>query len=97
MFLLGGLFINFSFLLNAAPNGGWFGYANLTERTYSPGLNIDFWMLGLQILGIASLAAAINFFVTIVNMRAPGMKMMRMPMFVWMSFITRSCSCSRSR
>ena len=46
-------------------------------------------MLGLQILGIASLAAAVNFFVTIINMRAPGMKLMRMPMFVWMSFITQ--------
>ena len=46
-------------------------------------------MIGLQILGIASLAAAVNFFVTIVNLRAPGMKLMRMPMFVWMSFITQ--------
>ena len=89
VFLLGGLFINFSFLFSAAPNAGWFGYANLTSRQYSPGLNIDFWVLGLQILGVASLAAAINFFVTIVNLRAPGMKMMRMPMFVWMSFITQ--------
>jgi cytochrome c oxidase subunit 1 len=89
VFLLGGLFINASFLLNAAPNAGWFGYANLTERTYSPGLNTDFWVLGLQILGIASMAAAINFFVTIVNLRAPGMRMLRMPMFVWMSFITQ--------
>jgi cytochrome c oxidase subunit 1 len=89
VFLLGGLFINASFLVNAAPNGGWFGYANLTERPYSPGLNVDFWVLGLQILGVASMAAAINFFVTIVNMRAPGMKMLRMPMFVWMSFITQ--------
>ena len=89
VFLLGGLFINFSWLINAVPNAGWFGYANLTERTYSPGLNTDFWVLGLQILGIASVAAAINFFVTIVNLRAPGMKMLRMPMFVWMSFITQ--------
>ncbi|MGH7561670.1 MAG: cytochrome c oxidase subunit I [Gemmatimonadales bacterium] len=89
VFLLGGLFINVSFLVNAAPNGGWFGYANLTERPYSPGLNIDFWLLGLQILGVASMAAALNFFVTIVNLRAPGMKMLRMPMFVWMSFITQ--------
>jgi cytochrome c oxidase subunit I len=89
VFLLGGLFINFSWLVNAVPNAGWFGYANLTERPYSPGLNTDFWVLGLQILGIASVAAAINFFVTIVNLRAPGMKMLRMPMFVWMSFITQ--------
>jgi cytochrome c oxidase subunit I len=89
VFLFGGLFLNASFLFGAAPNGGWFGYANLTSKQYSPGLNIDFWVGGLQILGIASLAAAVNFFTTIVNMRAKGMKLMRMPMFVWMSFITQ--------
>ena len=89
VFLFGGLFLNASFLFGAAPNGGWFGYANLTSRQYSPGLNIDFWVGGLQILGVASLAAAVNFFTTIVNMRAKGMKLMRMPMFVWMSFITQ--------
>ncbi|HJS47599.1 MAG TPA: cytochrome c oxidase subunit I [Gemmatimonadales bacterium] len=89
VFLLGGLFLNASFLFQAAPDTGWFGYANLTSREYSPGLNADFWMMGLQILGISSLAAAVNFFVTVVNLRAPGMKLMRMPMFTWMSFITQ--------
>ncbi len=89
VFLFGGLLINVSWLFHAAPNGGWFGYANLTTRQYSPGINIDFWTVGLQILGIASLAAAVNFFVTIVNLRAKGMGMMHMPMFVWMSFITQ--------
>ena len=89
VFLLGGLFLNSSWFFGAAPDTGWFGYANLTSKQYSPGLHVDFWMLGLQILGIASLAAALNFFVTMVNMRAPGMKLMRMPMFTWMSFITQ--------
>src|SRR5687767_9350062 len=89
VFLFGGLLLNAGFLINAAPNQGWFGYANLTSRQYSPGLNVDFWLFGLQILGVASLAAAVNFFVTILNLRAPGMKLMRMPMFVWMSFITQ--------
>ncbi|MEP7227510.1 MAG: cytochrome c oxidase subunit I [Gemmatimonadales bacterium] len=89
VFLLGGLFLNSSWFFGAAPDTGWFGYANLTSKQYSPGLHVDFWMLGLQILGIASLAAAVNFFVTVVNMRAPGMSLMRMPMFVWMSFITQ--------
>jgi cytochrome c oxidase subunit 1 len=89
VFLLGGLFLNVSFLFGKAPDTGWYGYANLTSRQFSPGPNVDFWMLGLQILGIASLAAAVNFFVTIVNLRAPGMTLMRMPMFVWMSFITQ--------
>jgi cytochrome c oxidase subunit 1 len=97
VFLLGGLFMNFSFLIGAAPNGGWFAYANNTSSRViaataaapSPGLNIDFWVLGVQILGIASLAAAVNFFVTIINLRAPGMKMLRMPMFVWMSLVVQ--------
>ena len=89
VFVMGGLLLNASFLFSAAPDAGWFGYANLTSPQYSPGPNIDFWVVGLQVLGIASLAAAVNFFVTIVNMRSPGMKLMRMPMFVWMSFITQ--------
>src|ERR1041385_6588053 len=98
VFLLGGLFLNASWLvgplfhagmLNVAPNGGWFGYANLTERQFSPGPNIDFWLLGLQILGISSLAAGFNFIVTILNLRAPGLKLMRLPVFTWMTLVTQ--------
>ena len=89
VFLLGGIFLNSSFLFGAAPDGGWFGYANLTSGQYSPGMNIDFWALGLQILGIASLAAGFNFITTIINLRAPGMTLMRMPIFTWMSFVTQ--------
>jgi cytochrome c oxidase subunit 1 len=89
VFLLGGLFLNASFLFGVAPDGGWFGYLNLTSRQYSPGMNIDFWALGLQILGIASLAAGFNFIATIINMRAPGMKLMRMPVFTWMTLVTQ--------
>src|SRR5256712_8840293 len=85
IFLLGGLFLNASFLVGTPPNGGWFGYANLTTRQFSPGPEIDFWMLSLQILGASSIMAAVNFIVTIVNMRAPGMTLMRMPLFVWMT------------
>ncbi|HEU5260090.1 MAG TPA: cytochrome c oxidase subunit I [Gemmatimonadales bacterium] len=98
VFLLGGLFMNASWFvgplfgagtLSVAPDGGWFGYANLTSRQYSPGPNIDFWVLGLQILGISSLAAAFNFIVTILNLRAPGLKMMRLPTFTWMTLVTQ--------
>ncbi len=88
VFLLGGIFLNLSFLLGGAPNVGWFGYSNLTSTQFSPGHGVDFWALGLQILGIASLAAAFNFIVTIVNMRAPGLSLMRMPPFVWMTLVT---------
>src|SRR5215212_3205105 len=89
VYLFGSLFMNMSWLVGMAPNGGWFGYAPLTALQYSGGLNIDFWMLGLQILGISSLAAAFNFATTIINMRAPGMNLMRMPMFTWMAFVTQ--------
>src|SRR5690348_4998144 len=89
VYLFGSLFMNSSWLIGAAPNGGWFGYAPLTTLPYSQGLNIDFWMLGLQILGVSSLAAAFNFITTIINMRAPGMNLMRMPMFTWMSFVVQ--------
>jgi cytochrome c oxidase subunit I len=88
VFLGGGLLVNISFLFNSPPDAGWFGYAPLTVKQYSPGLNQDFWVLGLQILGVASLAAAFNFLVTIVNMRCPGMTLMRMPLFTWMTFVT---------
>src|SRR5438128_12454219 len=81
IFLAGALLLNASFLVGAPPNGGWFGYANLTSRQFSPGLNIDFWLLSLQVLGASSVIAAVNFTVTILNMRAPGMTLMRMPVF----------------
>jgi cytochrome c oxidase subunit 1 len=86
VFLFGGLFLYSSFLLGGAPDGGWFGYAPLS--TNLPGHGMSFYSLGLQILGIASLAGAVNFIVTIINMRAPGMSLMRMPVFVWMSLVT---------
>src|SRR3954471_20624744 len=89
VYLFGGLFISIPILFAVAPNGGWFGYAPLTTRPYSPGVNIDFWVIGLQILGISSLAAAFNFLTTIINLRAPGMTLMRMPMFTWMAFIVQ--------
>jgi cytochrome c oxidase subunit 1 len=90
VFLLGGLFLNSSWLFAAAPDTGWFGYANLTSKQYSPGMNVDFWAMGLlQIVGVSSLAAGVNFFVTILNLRARGMKLMRMPMFPWMSLFTQ--------
>src|SRR5437867_9858547 len=84
VFLFGGLFLYSSFLLGGAPSGGWFGYAPLSEQ---PGSLMQFYALGLLILGISSTVAAINFAVTIINMRAPGMSLMRMPVFVWMTFV----------
>ncbi|MCH2304524.1 MAG: cytochrome c oxidase subunit I [SAR202 cluster bacterium] len=87
-FLAGAIILNASWFLGGAPNAGWFGYAPITGKAYNVGHGIDFWIISLQVLGIASLAAAFNFIVTIINMRAPGMTFSRLPVFTWMSFIT---------
>ena len=87
-FLAGGIVLNSSWFLGGAPNAGWFAYANLTSRQFNPGMGIDFWALGLQILGISSTTGALNMLVTIINMRAPGMTMMRLPVFAWMTLVT---------
>ncbi|MGH2728048.1 MAG: cytochrome c oxidase subunit I, partial [Actinomycetota bacterium] len=86
-FLGGGIFMYSSFFINQAPDGGWFGYAPLS--TSLPGRGMTFYALGLLILGISSTVAAVNFLTTIVNMRAPGMSLMRMPVFVWMTFVVQ--------
>src|ERR1700693_164956 len=89
VFFSGALLLHLSFLVGAVPTAGWFGDANLTSIQFSPTHSIDFWMLGLQVLGISSLMAGFKFIVTIINMRAPGMTLMRMPLFVWMSFVVQ--------
>src|SRR5213083_348582 len=89
IFLVGGLFLNASFLAGTPPDVGWFGYANLTSKQFSPTQGVDFWLLSLLILGVSSMIAAINFIVTILNMHAPGMRLMRMPVFVWMTLVVQ--------
>lgn len=69
------------------PSMSWVGYAPITGDAYT-GMGTEFWILGLQILGVASVAASLNFITTILNMRAPGMTMMRLPIFTWMTLIT---------
>ena len=87
-FLFGALLMHGGFLIGQVPDAGWFSYANLTAAPFSEGKGLDFWALSLQVLGVASLAAGFNFVVTIINMRAPGMSLMRMPVFVWMTLVT---------
>jgi len=88
IYLFGGIYLNVSWFVGAAPNTSWVGYANLTSAQFSPGLNVDFWVLGLSILGVSSIMGGVNFITTIINLRAPGMKLMRMPLFTWMTFVT---------
>ncbi|GLH63382.1 cytochrome c oxidase subunit I [Parageobacillus sp. G301] len=85
LFFFGGLFLNCSWFLGGAPDAGWTSYASLSLE--SPGHGIDFYLLGLQVSGFGTLISGINFLVTIVNMRAPGMTYMRMPMFTWATFV----------
>jgi cytochrome c oxidase subunit 1 len=87
-FIAGGVIVNLSWFYQAAPDIGWFGYAPLTAKQFAPDIGTDFWIIGLQILGIASLAGSFNFITTILNMRAPGLTMMRLPVFTWMTLIT---------
>jgi cytochrome c oxidase subunit I len=88
MYLFGALLLVSSFAFGAAPDIGWTGYTTLSSNTYTPGMSGDFYVMGLQVLGISTVASGLNFFVTIVNMRAPGMSLMRMPVFVWLTLIT---------
>ncbi|RPI08105.1 MAG: cytochrome ubiquinol oxidase subunit I, partial [Actinobacteria bacterium] len=88
-FLFGGIFLNLSWFLGGAPDGGWFAYAPNTTVVFSPTHGMDFWALGLQITGIASLSGAVNLIVTALNMRAPGMSLMKMPIFTWMALVVQ--------
>ncbi len=89
VFLAGGIFINLSWVLGGAPDGGWFGYAPNTGIVFSPSVGMDFYALGLQITGIASLVSAINLTVTVLNMRAPGMTLFKMPVLTWMLLVVQ--------
>ncbi|GAB4282656.1 MAG: cytochrome c oxidase subunit I [Opitutales bacterium] len=82
-----GWFTPVSGQMDIVPAIGWFGYAPITGKNYS-GIGTDFWIFGLQVLGVASLVGSFNFITTIINMRAPGMTMMRLPLFTWMTLIT---------
>ncbi|HUC17870.1 MAG TPA: cytochrome o ubiquinol oxidase subunit I [Acetobacteraceae bacterium] len=68
--------------------GGWSGYPPLTELPFSPGVGVDYWIWALQLTGIGTLMTGINFLVTILRMRAPGMTLMRMPVFAWTALCT---------
>jgi cytochrome c oxidase subunit 1 len=88
-FLGGGIMLNTSWLLGGGPDGGWFAYAPNTGVVFSPSHGMDFYAIGLQITGIASLVGAINLVVTVLNLRAPGMTLMKMPVFTWMALVTQ--------
>jgi cytochrome c oxidase subunit I len=81
------LFSSF-FVSGGSAAAGWTEYPPVSTKTFSPGHGTDLWILGVQILGISSVGGAINFLVTTMTMRAPGMTLIRMPIFVWMIVVT---------
>ena len=95
VFFLGGLMLNTSWFLgdngflSGGADGGWFNYAPNNGVSYSPSTGIDFWNIGLLIVGFGSLTGSINLITTVLNLRAPGMTLMKMPVFVWMTLVTQ--------
>lgn len=83
LFVAGVALINLPLIAGEFSAAGWLAYPPLSELQYSPGTGVDYWIWSLQIAGIGSLLSGINFLVTILKMRATGMTMMKMPIFVW--------------
>ena len=88
VFLLGAMILQTGWVVGSSPNTGWFAYAPLTAESFNPSRGMDFYVIGLAVLGVSSVAAALNFIITIINLRAPGMTLMRLPVFIWMTLVT---------
>jgi cytochrome c oxidase subunit I len=91
-YLISGIFLYIGPFMGQAPHAGWFSYMPYTNSTYSPSLGMDFYALALILLTISTTGGAINFIVTILRLRAPGMSISRMPLFLYstltVSFVT---------
>lgn len=88
LFFAGAMLFHCSILFGGMPDSGWTSYVPISLNDYSEGPGVDYYTVGLQIAGLGTIAGAVNFLVTIVNMRAPGMTLLRMPMFTWTTFVT---------
>ncbi|PIC64087.1 cytochrome aa3 quinol oxidase subunit I [Sporosarcina sp. P13] len=88
LFFFGAMLLNISFVIGGSPDAGWTAYFPLASVEFSPTVGNNYYSLALQIAGIGTLMTGINFLVTILKMRAPGMKLMKMPMFTWSILIT---------
>src|SRR5687767_1375199 len=87
-FLFGGLLFYSSALFEVVPDTGWTAYVPLSNKTYSPGLPLDYWLLGLSVAEIGAIAAGVEIIIAILKMRAPGMTLSRMPLFAWAMLVT---------
>lgn len=83
LFVAGAVLINISLAIGEFSAAGWLAYPPLSGLEYSPGVGVDYWIWSLQIAGVGSLLSGINFLVTILKMRRPGMTLMKMPIFAW--------------
>lgn len=88
LFAFGALLFNISFVVGGSPNAGWTAYPPLTELAFNPGPGEDYYFMSLFISGIGTTITGINFLVTILRMRAPGMTLWRMPLFAWTALCT---------
>ena len=88
LFAAGMILVNLSLAVGEFAAAGWLAYPPLSELAYSPGVGVDYWLWSIQIAGIGSLLSGINFLVTILKLRCPGMTLMRMPIFVWSVLVT---------
>ena len=87
-YLFGGTILIAALALGVAPDGGWFMYTPLSSRAYTPGINADVWLLGITFVEISAIAAAVEIAVTILRLRAPGMRLDRMPLYAWYLLVT---------
>jgi cytochrome c oxidase subunit I+III len=87
-YLFGGLIFTSSLAFGLAPDAGWFMYTPLSSNVYTPGINSDFWLLGITFVEIATVAAAVEIAAAILRTRAPGMGLHQMPVFAWAMLVT---------
>ncbi|MGP3698575.1 cytochrome c oxidase subunit I [Rhodobacter sp. NSM] len=87
-YALGGSMLIFALLAGIAPDSGWFMYPPLASTLGSPGINADFWLLGITFVEISAIAAAVEIVVTVLRFRAPGMSLDRMPIYAWYALVT---------
>ena len=87
-YLFGGTILIASMAFGVAPDGGWFMYTPLSSKAFTPGINADVWLLGITFVEISAISAAIEITVSVLKLRAPGMRLDRMPLFAWYLLIT---------
>jgi cytochrome c oxidase subunit I+III len=87
-YAFGGSILLLSLLLGLAPDSGWFMYTPLSSRTYTPGINADFWLIGVTFVEVSAICAAVEIMVTVLKVRAPGMSLDKMPILAWYLMVT---------